>query len=187
MNLNFFRFAAHADKLTEASNTIALVLASNTPFYPLYLYFILGRAGLPWLFFASASFPFFFLTLWIARRNSVCGRAWLSLVATLNSVYVTWLLGEASGTALFLIPCISLAVLSFRRSEKLPMAICTGLPFVLFYFLQGHFPPPPARYAAANYHSLLILNEFSVASISAVLAYVFSKAHGEDASKKVAF
>ena len=45
MNLNFFRFAAHADKLTEASNTIALVLASNTPFYPLYLYIILRRAG----------------------------------------------------------------------------------------------------------------------------------------------
>jgi hypothetical protein len=187
MNLNFFRFAAHADKLTEASNTIALVLGSNTPFYPLYLYFILGRAGLPWLFLSGASFPFFCLTLWIARRNSVGGRVWLSLVATLNSIYVTWLLGEASGTGLFLIPCISLAVLSFRRREFVPMAVCTAAPFVLFYFLQGHFPPPPAQYSPANYHSLLILNEFSVASISAVLAYVFPKAHGEDSSKKVAF
>jgi hypothetical protein len=179
MNLNYFRLAAHEDKLTEASNTIALVLASNTPFYPLYLYFILGRAGMPWLFFSGASFPFFCITLWVARRSGLGGRIWLSVVASLNSVYVTWLLGEASGTALFLIPCISLAVLSFRRRERLPMAICTALPFVLFYFLQGHFPPPPALYAPKAYHSLLILNEVSVASISAVLAYVFAKAHAE--------
>ncbi len=181
LNLNFFKLAAHADSLTEASNTIALVLASNTPFYPLYLYFILGRAGLPWLFFAGASFPFFCMTLWIARRNSIAGRIWLSVAATLNSIYVTWLLGEASATALFLIPCISLAVLSFRRQERLPMLVCTALPFITFYFLQGHFPPPPARYSAGAYHSLLILNEFSVASITAVLAYVFAKAHVEAA------
>jgi hypothetical protein len=181
MNLNYFRFAAHEDKLTEASNTIALVLASNTPLYPLYLYFILGRAGLPWLIFAAAAFPFFCLTLWIARRNGLWGRIWLSLAATANSIYVTWLLGEASCTALFLIPCISLAVLSFRRRELLPMAVLTALPFVLFYFLQGHFPAPPAHYTPANDHSLLVMNEVSVASISAVLAYVFAKAHGEAA------
>lgn len=179
MNFNYFKLAAHADSLTEASNTIALVLASNTPFYPLYLYFILGRAGLPWLLFAAASFPFFCLTLWIARRNSIAGRIWLSVAATLNSAYVTWLLGEASSTALFLIPCISLAVLSFGRRERLPMLVCTALPFILFYFLQGHFPPPPARYSASAYHSLLILNEVSVASISAILAYIFAKAHAE--------
>jgi hypothetical protein len=179
MNLNYFRFAAHQDKLTEASNTIALVLASNTPFYPLYLYFILGRAGMPWLFFAGAAFPFFALTLWIARRNGLWSRIWLSVASTLNSIYVTWLLGQASATALFLIPCISLAVLSFRRREVLPLAVCTALPFVLFYFLQDHFPPPPAVYSAKVYHSFLVLNEVSVASISAVLAYVFSKAHAE--------
>jgi hypothetical protein len=179
LNLYYFKLATHEDSLTEASNTIALVLASNTPFYPLYLYFILGHPGLPWLFFAGVSFPFFCLTLPIARREAVWGRTWLSLVATLNSVYVTWLLSEASGTALFLIPCISLAVLSFRRRERLPMMVCTALPFLLFYLLQGHFPPPPARYPPSAYHSLLILNEVSVASISAVLAYVFAKAHAD--------
>ena len=182
MNFNYFKLAAHEDSLTEASNTIALVLASNTPFYPLYLYFILGRAGLPWLYFAAASFPFFCLTLWIARRNSTAGRVWLSIAATLNSIYVTWLLGEASDTALFLIPCISLAVLSFRRRERLPMLVCTALPFILFYFLQGHFPLPPARYSASAYHSLLVLNEVSVASITAVLAYIFAKAHAQAGS-----
>jgi hypothetical protein len=49
----------------------------------------------------------------------------------------------------------------------------------LFYFLQGHFPPPPARYSPSAYHSLLVLNEVSVASITAVLAYIFAKAHAQ--------
>jgi hypothetical protein len=183
LKFNYFQAASHADKLTEASNTIALVLAGNTPFYPLYLYFILGRTGLPWLLLAGAALPFFCATLFIAKHNGLRSRIWLSLTATLNSIYVTWLLGQASATALFLIPCIGLAVLSFRRRERLAMALCTALPFILFYFLQDHFPPPPAVYSPKAYHSLLILNEVSVASITAVLAYVFAKAHREDASR----
>jgi hypothetical protein len=169
-------FVAHENRLTEASNKIALVLAGNTPFYPLYLYFILGRAGLPWILLAGAALPFFCATFWIARSGGLRSRVWLCLIATLNSLYVTWLLGEASGTALFLIPCISLAVLSFSATERLPMAIVTGLPFVLYYFLNGHLPAPPAIYTPANYRSLITLNEVSVASITAVLAYVFSGA-----------
>jgi hypothetical protein len=170
------RFVEHEDRLTEASNRIALILAGNTPFYPLYLYFILGRAGLPWILLSAASLPFFCATFRIARRNGRHGRIWLCLVATLNSFYVTWLLGEASGTALFLIPCISLAVLSFRAGEFLPMAMLTALPFAAFYLLHGRFPAPPAIYTPSQYHSLTTLNELSVASITAVLAYIFSRA-----------
>lgn len=177
MNLNFFRFAANEDKLTEASNKIALILASNTPFYPLYLYFILGHAGVPVIFFSAISLPFFIATIPIARRNGLSGRIWISVMATLNSAYVTWLLGEPSGTALFLIPCISLAVLSFRSREYFAMGVTTALPFVLYYLLHNHFPAPPAVYSEAAYHSLVTLNTVSVASITAVLGYIFGAAH----------
>ena len=179
MKLQLSALTAHADPLTQASNTIALVLISNTPFYPLYLYFILGRAGLPWLWLSAASLPFLVITLFIARRNGLRARIWLSATATINSVYVTWLLGEASGTALFLIPCISLAVLSFRRREIVPMGVLTALPFALFIAFHGRFPAPPALYPAAAYGSLLRLNELSVASITAVLGYVFGKANDQ--------
>jgi hypothetical protein len=171
-----FAYAAHADPLTAASSKIALVLIGNTPFYPLYLAFCLGRAGWPWLVFSAVSLPFFIAALPIARRDGLSGRVWLCVVATLNSTYVTWLLGEASGTALFLIPCTVLALLSFRRGERVAMVVLAALPGVLFIALHGHFPAPPAVYSANAYHALQRVNEISVISISVVLAYVFARA-----------
>lgn len=175
MILDPFKYAGHREALTTASNRTAVILAANTPFYPLYLYFILGRAGLPWLLFSAISLPFFITTLALARRRGVVGRAWLCGVATLNSVYVTWLLGEASGTALFLLPCTGLALLSFRRRELVPLVMFSALPGALFLLLHGHFPAPPTLYSSAQYHSLRVLNEISVVSISFVLVYVFRK------------
>ncbi len=174
--MRLFAFVENADRLTEASNKIALILTGNTPFYPLYLYFITGRAGLPEILFTAASLPFFGATFWITRRDALWGRIWLCLVSIANSFYVTWLLGEASGTALFLLPCISLAVLSFRASEFAPMALLVVLPYVSLYFLHGHFPPPPLIYSQAQYHSMTTLSALSVASITAALAYIFSRA-----------
>jgi hypothetical protein len=168
--------------LTQASNKIALILAGNTPFYPLYLWFILGKAGLPWLYLTVLACPFFAVTLLVARRNGLAGRFWLCMVASVNSLYVTWLLGEASGTALFLIPCISLAVLNFRRGEFWPMALAVGLAFIPYFFLHGRFPAAPVLYDARAYHSLLVLNEVSVASITAVLAYLLGRAREESSS-----
>ncbi|GLR67017.1 hypothetical protein GCM10010909_16980 [Acidocella aquatica] len=175
MTRGIFEYAAHADPLTAASNKIALVLLGNTPFYPLYLAFCLGRPGWPWLLFSGVSLPFFAAALPIARRNGFSGRVWLSAVATLNSTYVTWLLGESSGTALFLIPCTALALMSFRRREWRAMVSLAALPGLLFLSLHNHFPAPPAIYSASAYHALQHLNEFSVISISVVLAYVFGK------------
>lgn len=163
------------DVLTQASGKVAFVLAMNTPFYPLYLYFCLGRAGLPWLWFSAVSLPFFVAALVIARWNGRAGRIWLCLVATVNSTYVTWLLGEASGTALFLLPCTALAILSFGREEWRVRVVLAVLPGALFLLLHGRFPAPPAVYAQAGYHALQRMNEISVISISFVLAYVFRK------------
>ncbi|HQT46965.1 MAG TPA: hypothetical protein PLY97_07060, partial [Acidocella sp.] len=35
-----FKYAAHREGRTAASNKIAVILAANTPFYPLYLYHV---------------------------------------------------------------------------------------------------------------------------------------------------
>jgi hypothetical protein len=110
------------------------------------------------------------------RTPGQAARPDLALPGGQRQFYVTWLLGEASATALFLIPCISLAVLSFSGEELLPMALLTALPFAGFYLLHGHFPPAPAVYTPAQYRSLTTLNEVSVASITAALAYIFSRA-----------
>jgi hypothetical protein len=69
--------ARHEDRLTEACNKAALQLVGNTPFYPVYLWFILGPAGWPSLLLSALSLPFFAATIWVARCNGLIGRAWL--------------------------------------------------------------------------------------------------------------
>jgi len=50
------------------------------------------------------------------------------------------------------------------------------LPFIGFYFLHGHFPAALVMATPGEYRSLTTLNAFSVASITVVLAYIFSRA-----------
>jgi hypothetical protein len=176
MRFDLFRAAAHPDKLAAGCNKIAIVLASNAPFYPLYLYFILGRAGLPLILFPAISLPFFAATIPISRRSSLWGRIWINAVSTIDSFYVTWLLGAASGTGLFLIPCITLAILSFRGAEFWPMAVLACLPYGLLLLTGWHLPPPPQIFTPAAYHSLVTLSEISVASITFVICTVMKNA-----------
>jgi hypothetical protein len=168
----------HKDRLTEACNKVALLLVGNTPFYPLYLWFILGRAGWPWLLLSALSLPFFAATIWVARRNGLAGRVWLCACASINTAWVTWLLGPPAGVALFFLPCLVLAVLSFRATELLARALLTALPFALYLGLiwMPHFPTTitPAAFA-----SLFKLNAISVALLSVVLPYVLGAARGE--------
>jgi len=173
-----FALARHDDRLTEACNKFSLLLTANTPFYPVYLWFILGRAGWPWLLLSALSLPFFAATIPIARRHALAGRIWLCVFASLNTFWVTWLLGPQSGTALFFLPCLVLTVLAFRAHEFLPRAVLTALPFGL-YLALGLTPHAPVLYNAAAYASLLKLNAVSVAALSVVLPYLLGAARGE--------
>ncbi len=163
----------HQDRLTQACNKIALLLASNTPFYPLYLWFILGRDAGPWLPLTALSLPFFAATPFIARHNSLAGRAWLCACASLNTAWVTWLLGPQAGVALFFLPCLVLAVLAFRATESPPRALLTALPFALYLSLLW-LPHAPTAFTPAEFASLCKLNAVSVALLSVVLPYLLS-------------
>jgi hypothetical protein len=170
--------ARHDDPLTAACNKIALLLTANTPFYPVYLWFILGRTGWPWLLLTGLSLPFFAATIYAARRNGLAGRIWLCFFASLNSAWVAWLLGPPAGVALFFLPCLILAVLAFRAAEPVPRALLTALPFALYAVLLGA-PPGPADYTAAAYASLLKLNAVSVALLCVVLPYLLGDARSK--------
>jgi hypothetical protein len=170
--------AQHEDPLTASCNRVGLLLAVNTPFYPLYLWFILGRAGWPWLLLSALSLPFFAATPWIARRSGLVGRVWLCACASANTAWVAWLLGPPAGVALFFLPCLVLAVLAFRATEPMPRVVLTALP-VMLYLGLGWAPAAPVIYSAAAYAGLLKLNTVSVAALSVVLPYLLGGAGGE--------
>src|SRR5271157_3708027 len=93
------RYAAADDPRVAAANLVAQVLAWNTPFYPLYL---LGAAGATmqdaaWL--TLCSIPIFLAVPAITRWSAIWGRVVLVVGGTANTLFCTWLLSEASGTA----------------------------------------------------------------------------------------
>src|SRR4051794_4522188 len=174
-------YAAHQEPLAAAGNKVALVLAGNTPFYPLYIAWLAGSDGLPWLLLTQLALPFFLAVPAIARCNPLLARVMLPLTGTINTVFCTWLLGERAGVELFLIPCITLASLLFDAGERRLMLLVAVLPLGAYYFLHGHYGAPPHLYAAESYAALFSMNAISVGMLSIFLGIVFSGLYGKPA------
>jgi len=171
-------YAAHDEPLAAAGNKVALVLAGNTPFYPLYVAWLAGLDGMPWLLLTQLVFPVFLAVPAIARQNPLLGRVTLCLAGTANTVFGTWLLGQQAGVELFLVPCITLASLVFGTGERALMLVVAGLPLAAYYFLHGHYGAPPHLYAAEAYAALFSMNAVSVGTLSIFLGIVFSGLYG---------
>jgi hypothetical protein len=176
------QITANPDSLTRTGNFLALVLAWNAPFYPLYVWFLAGNASMPSALLTACSLPVMAAVPAMSRRSGLGGRAMLCLAGTANTVWCTWVLGEPAGVALFLLPCIMLAVLLFRASEWPVYAPLVALPIACGWFLPGHFAPPPHVYTPAQYGHLLNMNAASVAVLIAFIGYQFAREREERAS-----
>ncbi len=163
------RYAAADDPRVAAANLVALVLAWNTPFYPLYL---LGAAGATmrdgaWL--TLCSFPVFLAVPAITRWSAMWGRVILVAGGTANTLFCTWLLSEASGTALFLLPCITLVALLFRRAEIKALLPLMILPIAAGIVMNGRYPFSPFACRGAACAAIVWLNAVSVGVLLAFL------------------
>ena len=167
-------YASNDAPLAAAGNKVALVLAGNGPFYPLYVVAVAGSDGMPWLLMTLLAFPPFLVVPAISRHHPLLGRVTLSLAGTANTVFCTWLLGERSGTELFLIPCATLASLLFGAGERGLMLLLAALPIGAYYFLHGNYGAPPYLYSDDACKALLSMNAISVGTLSIFLGIVFS-------------
>ncbi len=164
-------YVASDDTHVAAANFVALVLAWNQPFYPLYLLGILGESawvGLPPVLSGIA----FFSVPALARRWSLLGRIALPVFGMANTVLCLFLLGERSGVGLFLIPCAMLAAMLFRWRERFVMLGVASLPLVLWLLLRGGVGSPPVAFTEAEYRSLFTLNAVSVGGLMVFLGWV---------------
>ncbi len=169
------RYAAHADPRVAACNWIALVVASNQPFYPLYVEGVAGTGG----FAAMLTFPstpFFALTPFVARRSDRLGRAMLPLAGIANSLLALILFGEASGVLLFLAPCVVIAGLAFRPDERrwsLPLIGLSALAYLAGPMIAA---TPLVALGEAGSLALLRVNAFSAGCLLALTGLSFSGA-----------
>jgi hypothetical protein len=168
-------YTAHPDPLVAAGNLIAVVVAWNQPFYPLYLYFLVGN-DIGVSFFTFLSTPFFAAVPAVARRHPLAGRALLPLTGMANTVMCAKLFGEASGIELFLAPCIMIAAMLFRRSERIVMLALVGLGLLAYIGLHGRYGAPWHLYTAEEYARLLNLNALSVGTLTAFVGLTFANA-----------
>ena len=159
-------YAASTDPRVEAANWVALVLAWNAPFYPLYL---MGLGGGPGMWLTAWSLPLFLAIPALTRRHPFAGRVLLALAGSGHTLFCTWVLGEASGTHLFLLPCVTLAALLFRRRERAALFSLLALPILAGIMLDGRYPASPFACMGAVCAAILWLNAVSVAVLTAFL------------------
>jgi hypothetical protein len=176
-------YTAHPDPLVAAGNLIAVVIAWNQPFYPLYLYFLVGE-GIGVSFFTFLSTPFFLAVPAVARHHSLAGRALLPLTGMANTVMCAKLFGEASGVELFLAPCIMAAAMLFRRPERLVMLALVGLGLLAYVGLHGRYGTPYHLYSVAENARLFSLNALSAGTLVAFIGLAFANAIADIESRR---
>jgi hypothetical protein len=169
---------ADLDPPARAAGAIALVVAINQPFYPLYLHAIAGAAATSaWLTLLST--PFFAAVPTIARRHSLFGRAMLPLAGVANTMLGVKLLGTGSAVELFLLPCILLAAILFRPGERAGMAFVLLAPVAAYVGVDRILGPPLRAFSAEEYGSMIALHAASVGALTAFIGLQFSSALSE--------
>jgi hypothetical protein len=164
------------DPLAAASNFIALCVVGNQPFYPLYVWWIVGDDG--WASFVTfLSTPFFLAVPAVARRSSLLGRAMLPIAGIANTVLSAKAFGAASGVELFLCPCAMIAGMALRaRERKITLAII-GFAIGVFALLHDRLGVPLHVFSSEEYAPFLSLNAWSVAGLTAFAALQYPAAH----------
>lgn len=168
-------YAGDADPLTRGSNRLALLLAANQPFYPLYVWRLTGALD-PLLALTFVSMPFFLAAPWVTKRYPAVGRLYFPAVGALNTFFCAFVFGSASGVELFLAPCVAIAALSCRATERTALgAFLAGL-LVAFVFLHDCCGSPLYRAGREQYQALLTLNAYSAALLTAMAVWMLSAA-----------
>lgn len=152
------------DPLTSATVTIAWVIFANKPFYPLYVWWLVGN-GVTTALGTMIAAPLFLAIPFLARRQPFLARLVLPVLGTVDTLWATRLFGMASGAELFLAGCIGLVALSFYEHEiwwqrGLAVAI-----FITFVVTHGRLGGPLHPWTPAELGKLMEINIFGVASL----------------------
>lgn len=168
------RYADNDDALTAASNRLALILASNQPFYPLYVRWVTGETS-PYLGLTFLSTPFFLASPWIATRFPGVGRLWFPVIGAINTFFCGFVFGNASGVEWFLLPCIVIAFLSCRDTERDALITYCSTLVGVFVILHGRYGAPLFQAEPAQ-AALRSLNAYSASALSLFALWMIGKA-----------
>jgi len=176
------RYAGHADPRTAVANTVALLVASNQPFYPLYLYWAVSPTIWP-AFATFLSTPLFLAVPALSRRASRLGRAGLMVAGIGNTLLCRFMFGASSGVDAFLMPCIVLSILLFRRRERWLGFAFAAVCYAIYLLPDAWLGAPFHLYGPDEIAAFQRLNFLSAAGLTAVVALMFANAFEGQAEK----
>jgi hypothetical protein len=177
----YYNYVEHRDPLAKAGNKIAVFILSNQPFYPLYIYFLVGGRFWPALLTLISS-PFYAAVPWVMRKNALAGKWLLVGISLENTLLSIKVLGTDSGLELFLFPCAVLGALIFNANERKSAWIAAIAPIALYLILRGKYGSPLEAFTVAEYASLLTLHAVSAAAISVFVCFTVMSAIRANAS-----
>lgn len=160
--------SAALDPLTSAAMAIAVVVALNKPFYPLYVWYLAG-SGLTASLYSLMSFPLFAALPFLARKNPLAARIGLVVVGTIDTLVITRFMGEATGTWLFALPCLTLAAVSFYDDEKWISRGLIAAGFLAVVIMHGRYGAPVDVITPEDIDTLFTLNVVGAASLAAFI------------------
>lgn len=167
-------FLANDDPLAAIANTGAFLVWSNQPFYPIYVWLLVGGEAWPSLL-TWLSTPFFLAVAPVSRAHPLGSRALFVIAGVLNTLLSVKAFGVETSVGWFLIPCLILAATFFRASEWKVAGALSSLT-VLAALSIRYLGAPLHDYSAAHARSLSHLNLWSVTALSAYLLYAAIRA-----------
>jgi len=167
------RYAGHPDPRAALANTVALVVASNQPFYPLYIYWAVSPTIWP-AYVSFLSTPLFLAVPALMRRSTRLGRATLLVAGIGNTLLCRLALGGGSGVDVFLFPCLMLALLLFGRKERLIGFAFAAFAAVVYLWPDSVLDLTGHTYSASEYVALQRLNFMSAATLTGLIALLFA-------------
>jgi hypothetical protein len=169
-------YAAHEDPLTNAANWVAIVVAWNQPFYPLYLWAVVGGDKVWPAFLTFLSTPFFLAVPAVAKRHSLAARIMLPVTGIANGIVSAKAFGVGSGVEIFLIPCALLGAALFRPTERATGLAVVALSAAAYLVPARVFGQSLADYSAADNTGMAGLNAASAAVLVVFIGLLLSGA-----------
>lgn len=169
-------YAAHEDPLTNAANWVAVVVAWNQPFYPLYLWAVVGGDKVWPAFLTFLSTPLFLAVPAVAKRHSLVARMMLPVTGIANGILSAKAFGVASGVEIFLLPCALLGAALFRPRERAAGLVVIALSAAAYLVPAHVFGQALAEYTATDNSGMAGLNAASAAVLVVFIGLLLSGA-----------
>jgi hypothetical protein len=167
-------YMAHKDPATGVSNLVAMVVGWNGPLYPIFLIALAGWSVSGPALLTAVAAPFFLAIPAIARRSSRAARSALPIFGTINTLWCIKVLGMACQLELFLIPCVVMSALLYRRNERFLLLLVASISFAANFLPASFFGTPIIELSATAAHHLGALNEGSVVALAFLMAWQFA-------------